>query len=126
MSSSTTPATIQKQIADICRSIPFCVGDVDIMGNPTTAPSSFSSSSSEAKPRARAFSVYSMIWPLWYILSSGLATPEQADQLRSCLARIGSNLGIRLASVLAENADARRVSVGFGIGVAGTVESESL
>ncbi|CEL00731.1 hypothetical protein ASPCAL00328 [Aspergillus calidoustus] len=124
LSSSTTPSTIQRQIADICRSIPFCVGDVDIMGNPTTAPSSFSSSSSEAKPRARAFSVYSMIWPLWYILSSGLATPEQADQLRNCLARIGSDLGIRLASVLAKNADARRVSVGIGISVAGTVASE--
>ncbi|KAL2820350.1 hypothetical protein BJX63DRAFT_380534 [Aspergillus granulosus] len=103
---STTPATIQKHIADICRSIPFCVGDVDIMGNPTT--SSFSSSASEAKPRARAFSVYSMIWPLWYILSCGLATPAQEEQVRTCLARIGSNLGIRLALILAENAEGQR------------------
>ncbi|KAL2850597.1 hypothetical protein BJY01DRAFT_130309 [Aspergillus pseudoustus] len=105
---STTPATIQKHIADICRSIPFCVGDVDIMGNPTTAPSSFSSSSSEARPRARAFSAYSIIWPLWYILSCGFATPAQVEQLRACLARIGSDLGIRLALVLAENAGGQR------------------
>ncbi|KAL3462962.1 hypothetical protein BJX64DRAFT_136195 [Aspergillus heterothallicus] len=107
-STTTTPTTIQKLIADICRSIPFCVGDVDIMGNPTIAP--FSSSSSEARPRARAFSVYSMIWPLWYILSSGLATPEQGEKLRSCLARIGSDLGIRLALVLAENAAEQRTA----------------
>ncbi|KAL2872714.1 putative C6 transcription factor [Aspergillus lucknowensis] len=107
---SPTPANIMKMIADICRSIPFCVGDVDIMGNPTTAPSSFSSSSSEAKPRARAFSVYSMIWPLWYILSSGLATPSQEDQIRNCLGRIGSVLGIKLALILAENASNQRNS----------------
>ncbi|KAL4933539.1 putative C6 transcription factor [Aspergillus undulatus] len=106
---SATPAIIQKMITDICRSIPFCLGDVDIMGNRTTSPSSSGSGSgSKPQPRARAFSVYSMIWPLWYILSCGLATPEQAEHIRSCLARIGSVLGIKLALVLAEDAAGQR------------------
>ncbi|KAL4910133.1 hypothetical protein BDW74DRAFT_144498 [Aspergillus multicolor] len=100
-----TPAIIQKQITDICRSIPFCLGDVDIMGNRTTSPSAGSERSSKPQPRARAFSVYSMIWPLWYILSCGLATPAQEDHIRDCLARIGSVLGIKLALVLAQDAE---------------------
>ncbi|KAL4985386.1 hypothetical protein BDW68DRAFT_144811 [Aspergillus falconensis] len=108
----TTPAIIQKQITDICRSIPFCLGDVDINGNRTTSPSAGSASASEGnskpQPRARAFSVYSMIWPLWYILSCGLATQEQEEHIRNCLARIGSVLGIKLALVLAEDAESQR------------------
>ncbi|KAL4968559.1 putative C6 transcription factor [Aspergillus stella-maris] len=105
---SETPALIQKMITDICRSIPFCLGDVDIMGNRTTSPSAAANASeSKPQPRARAFSVYSMIWPLWYILSCGLATQQQADHIRSCLARIGSVLGIKLALVLAEDASSQ-------------------
>ncbi|KAI9369079.1 hypothetical protein BJX61DRAFT_179322 [Aspergillus egyptiacus] len=102
-------ATIQKLIADICCSIPFCLGDVDTMGNPTTSPSSFSPSAEYKPKRARAFSVYSMIWPLWYILSCSLATPEQEEQIRTCLARIGSVLGIKLALVLANDASCHRM-----------------
>lgn len=113
---TTTPAIIQKMITDICRSIPFCLGDVDIMGNRTTSPLSSSSSSSASasspdakpQPRARAFSVYSMIWPLWYILSCGLATDAQEEHIRNCLKRIGSVLGIKLALVLAEDASTQR------------------
>ncbi|KAL4978537.1 hypothetical protein BDW66DRAFT_129796 [Aspergillus desertorum] len=108
----TIPAIIQKQITDICRSIPFCLGDVDVNGNRTTSPSAGSASASEGnskpQPRARAFSVYSMIWPLWYILSCGRATPAQEDHIRNCLARIGSVLGIKLALVLAEDAESYR------------------
>ncbi|RDW90428.1 uncharacterized protein DSM5745_02203 [Aspergillus mulundensis] len=103
-----TPAIIQKQILDICRSIPFCLGDVDIKGNRTTSPSAGSERDSKPQPRARAFSVYSMIWPLWYILSCGLATPAQEDHIRNCLARIGSVLGIKLALVLAQDAESQR------------------
>ncbi|KAL5340722.1 hypothetical protein BJX70DRAFT_93052 [Aspergillus crustosus] len=105
----TTPVIIQKMITDICRSIPFCLGDVDIMGNRTTTSLS-ASQESKPKPRARAFSVYSMIWPLWYILSCGFATPSQQDQIRGCLSRIGSVLGIKLALVLAEDASSQSKS----------------
>ncbi|KAL4943503.1 hypothetical protein BDV06DRAFT_135241 [Aspergillus oleicola] len=115
-STPETPLIIQKMITDICRSIPFCLGDVDIMGNRTVSPSSAASSESKPQPRARAFSVYSMIWPLWYILSCGLATEQQAEHIRGCLARIGSVLGIKLALVLAEDASStvgRRPAVSF-------------
>ncbi|KAL5003493.1 hypothetical protein BDV10DRAFT_155157 [Aspergillus recurvatus] len=108
----TIPAIIQRQITDICRSIPFCLGDVDVNGSRTISPSAGSASAPEGnskpQPRARAFSVYSMIWPLWYILSCGLATPAQEDHIRNCLARIGSVLGIKLALVLAEDAESQR------------------
>ncbi|KAL4867689.1 hypothetical protein BDV12DRAFT_170907 [Aspergillus spectabilis] len=107
---TATPTIIQKMITDICRSIPFCLGDVDIMGNRTTTSSPASASDTKPKPRARAFSVYSMIWPLWYILSCGLATPSQQEQIRGCLARIGSVLGIKLALVLAEDASSQSKS----------------
>ncbi|KAL4918200.1 hypothetical protein BDW62DRAFT_182036 [Aspergillus aurantiobrunneus] len=103
---TVTPAIIQKMITDICSSIPFCLGDVDIMGNRTIFPSF--GAETKPQPRARAFSMYSMIWPLWYILSCGLATQSQAEHIRNCLARIGSVLGIKLALVLAEDASSQQ------------------
>ncbi|KAL5363506.1 hypothetical protein BJX96DRAFT_155841 [Aspergillus floccosus] len=84
---------IRKMITDACRSIPFCFGDIDAQGNPIP-------SSSEGKPRVRAVYGYSMLWPLWYMLSCGLATPAQSAQLRGVLAQVGSALGIKLALIL--------------------------
>lgn len=101
---------IQGMITDICRSIPFSVGDVDTFGKPTRSCSSSSSSSSEyasatafsaGTPRIRAFHGHSMLWPLWYALSSGFATPGQVQLIRSVLARVGSAMGIKLALTLA-------------------------
>jgi hypothetical protein len=86
--------SIQEMITDVCRSIPFAFGYVDAMGNPIPT-------SSEGKLHIRAFQAYSMVWPLWYISSCGLATPEQSQQVRTLLARIGSTLGIKLALILA-------------------------
>lgn len=91
---ATVEGVIQDMIADTCRSIPYCFGDVDMSGNPP-------SSSINDKPRVRAIYGYVMLWPLWYIYSCGLATPTQTEQLRSALDRVGSALGIRLAFVLA-------------------------
>lgn len=85
---------IQEMITDICRSIPFSLGDVDTRGNPIK--------SLEGKPQIRAFHGYTLLWPFWYVLSSGLATPEQNQQIRSVLARVGSAQGIKLALILAE------------------------
>lgn len=87
-------SVIHEMITDICRSIPFALGDVDSRGNPI--------SSAEGKPQIRAFHGYTLLWPLWYVLSCGLATPEQAQQIRSVLSRVGSALGIKLALILAE------------------------
>lgn len=85
---------IHEMITDICRSIPFSLGDVDSRGNPIR--------SAEGKPQIRAFHGYTLLWPLWYVLSCGLATPEQEQQIRSVLSRVGSALGIKLALILAE------------------------
>ena len=85
---------IQEMITDICRSIPFALGDVDSRGNPIK--------SLEGKPQIRAFHGYTLLWPFWYVLASGLATPEQSQQIRSVLARVGSAQGIKLALILAE------------------------
>ncbi|GIJ88855.1 hypothetical protein Asppvi_007783 [Aspergillus pseudoviridinutans] len=86
--------SIQEMITDVCRSIPFAFGHVDGMGNPIPT-------ASEGKLHIRAFQGYSMVWPLWYISSCGLATPEQSQQVRTVLARVGSTLGIKLALILA-------------------------
>ncbi|EAL93501.2 putative C6 transcription factor [Aspergillus fumigatus Af293] len=86
--------SIQEMITDVCRSIPFAFGHVDAMGNAIPT-------SSEGKLHIRAFQGYSMVWPLWYISSCGLATPEQSHQVRTVLARVGSTLGIKLALILA-------------------------
>ncbi|EAW14063.1 putative C6 transcription factor [Aspergillus clavatus NRRL 1] len=90
---------IQEMITDVCRSIPFGFGYVDALGNAIPAPS-------EGKLPIRAFQGLSMVWPLWYILSCGLATPEQSHQVRTVLARVGSTLGIKMALILAKEGDA--------------------
>lgn len=97
---------IRKMITDACRSIPFCFGDIDARGN--SIPSS-----SEGKPRVRAVYGHSMLWPLWYMLSCGLATPEQSAQLRGALARVGSALGIKLALILVGDGTPRSASSGL-------------
>ncbi|GES57057.1 Zn(II)2Cys6 transcription factor [Aspergillus terreus] len=97
---------IRKMITDSCRSIPFCFGDIDARGNPIP-------SSSEGKPRVRAVYGYSMLWPLWYMLSCGLATPAQSAQLRGALAQVGSALGIKLALILVGDGTPRSAPSGL-------------
>lgn len=86
---------IQDMIADVCRSIPFSLGDIDTLGNPPTPLEG-------GKPRIRAFHGYSLLWPLWYVLACGLATPEQTQLIRDALMRVGFALGIKMALKLAE------------------------
>lgn len=97
---------IHEMITDVCRSIPFSLGDIDTLGNPTTSASSPSSQQGQGKPRIRAFHGYSLLWPFWYVLACGLANPEQEQQIRNALVRVGSELGIRLALRLAETVPA--------------------
>ncbi|KAL7653855.1 hypothetical protein ACMYSQ_008529 [Aspergillus niger] len=81
-------------ISDSCQSVPFCFGEIDMFGNPMPP-------SEQGMSRVRAFYLYSMLWPLWYILSCGLATPEQTQMIRGVMARTGSEAGIKLATMLA-------------------------
>ncbi|PYH44245.1 putative C6 transcription factor [Aspergillus saccharolyticus JOP 1030-1] len=83
---------IQSFISDTCRALSFSFGEIDQLGNPLI---------SQGASQIRAFNVYHMIWPLWYILTCGHATPPQAQKIRRALAEKGSEAGIKLAVVLA-------------------------
>lgn len=88
---------IQEMITEVCRSMPYCLGDIDKFGNRIP-----SSAGTGDRPRVRSFHGYSLLWPLWYVLSCGWATSEQEALVRNVLFRVGSALGIRLALRLAE------------------------
>lgn len=104
VSADVTPSDmIRDLISDICKSIPFTLGDVDMMGNPAQ-PASNSSGLGERRnnSRLRAIEGYELIWPLWGICTNNHSTPRQKRQARNALQRLGSILGIKLASRLAD------------------------
>ncbi|CAI7672523.1 unnamed protein product [Penicillium pancosmium] len=90
-------AIIQEMTTDACRSIPFSLGDVDTLGR--------SIRTTDGNWTIRAGQGYGLLWPMWYILSSGMPTPEQVSQIRTVLSRVGSKLGIKLALTLAREAE---------------------
>lgn len=105
-------AVIREMTTDTCRSIPFSLADVDALGRPNTSNSPF---------QIRASQAYGLLWPLWYVLSSGLPTEAQVQQIKAVLWRIGSTLGIKLALVLAREAEGIRgeqgtTSLGMDLG----------
>lgn len=89
-------AVIREMTTDTCRSIPFSLADVDSLGRPNKSDSPF---------QIRAAQGYGLLWPLWYVLSSGMPTESQVQQIRTVLWRVGSKLGIKLALVLAREAE---------------------
>lgn len=91
-------ATIREMTTDACRSIPFALADVDSLGRPNK---------SDGPWQMRAAQGYGLLWPLWYILSSGMPTSAQADLIRTVMSRVGSTLGIKLALVLASEVEQR-------------------
>ncbi|KAI2697675.1 transcriptional regulator family: Fungal Specific TF [Penicillium roqueforti] len=96
---SALKAVIREMTTDVCRSIPFALADVDSLGRPNKSDSAW---------KMRAAQGYGLLWPLWYILSSGLPTPAQGEQIRTVLSRVGSTQGIKLALVLAREAERMR------------------
>ncbi|KAJ5173599.1 transcriptional regulator family: Fungal Specific TF, partial [Penicillium coprophilum] len=93
---SALQAIIHEMTTDICRSIPFALADIDSLGRPNKSGSPW---------QMRAAQGYGLLWPLWYTLSSGMPTPAQAELIRTVLSRVGSTLGIKLALVLAQEAE---------------------
>lgn len=89
-------AVIREMTTDVCRSIPFALADVDSLGRPNKIDSAW---------QMRAAQGYGLLWPLWYVLSSGMPTPAQVEQIRTVLSRVGSTLGIKLAWALAREAE---------------------
>lgn len=85
--------TVKEMTTDLCRSLPYSVGDIDIFGNPTRPQDGGST--------IRAAQGYGLLWPLWYILSCGMPSPIQVEQIRMALYRFGSTMGINLALKLA-------------------------
>ncbi|KAJ5729366.1 uncharacterized protein N7483_003874 [Penicillium malachiteum] len=96
-------AVIQEMTADVSRSLQFAMADVDTLGRPTV--------SSEARNPSRAGHVYGLLWPLWYIVSCGMPTPDQVKLICTVLHRIGHTHGIVLASILAREAEKLPVNV---------------
>lgn len=93
-------AVIQEMTTDTCRSLPFSLSDVDTLGRPTKP-------NDNSRP-TRAAQAYGLLWPLWYILSCGMPTSAQVQQIRTVLSRVGSSLGIKLALILASEAERMR------------------
>lgn len=90
-------AIIQEMTTDVCRSIPFAMSDVDTLGRPIK-PGDYQST-------IRAAQGYGLLWPLWYIVSCGMPSPEQVKQISLVLYRIGTQQGINLAIILAREAE---------------------
>lgn len=93
---------VQEMTSDLCRSLPFSVGDIDTYGRPT--------SPHDGRRTIRAAQGFGLLWPLWYILSCGMPTSAQVNQIRLALYRIGSTMGINLALTLAHEAERIRGS----------------
>ncbi|KAJ5973029.1 uncharacterized protein N7479_002947 [Penicillium vulpinum] len=89
-------AVIREMTTDVCRSLPFALADVDSLGRPNKSDSAW---------QMRAGQGYGLLWPLWYILASGMPNPAQVELIRSVLSRVGSTLGIKLAWILAREAE---------------------
>lgn len=109
---STPYEIVQNMIVDICRSIPFTLGDVDSSGNPLnnkpnhTDPDNIGTSSGpNHSTRLRAIEGYELLWPFWHILTCHFSTPKQRRQVKEALARLDADLGIKLASKLVAFAD---------------------
>ncbi|KAJ6090471.1 hypothetical protein N7486_009286 [Penicillium sp. IBT 16267x] len=90
-------AVIQEMTNDVCRSIPFGMSDVDTLGRPTKP--------GDYQTTVRAAQGYGLLWPLWYIVSCGMPSPQQVNQISLALYRIGTQQGINLALILAREAE---------------------
>ncbi|KAJ5923922.1 transcriptional regulator family: Fungal Specific TF [Penicillium verhagenii] len=93
-------AIIQEMTNDVCKSMPFVMSDVDSLGRPTKR--------GELQRNIRAAQANGLLWPLWYIVSCGMPSPEQVDQIRIVLHRIGTEQGINLALMLARETERMR------------------
>lgn len=93
---STPYEIVQNMIVDICRSMPYTLGDVDSSGKP------YSSQPHETSPNARikAIEGYELLWPFWHVMTSRFSTPKQKFQAREALYRLDA-MGIKLASKMA-------------------------
>lgn len=93
-----TPEEIMSEmISEICESIPFCLGDLNVFGQPTPRLS-------YGKTGIKAIQAFALLWPLFSVPQSGHATKEQEAQAREALQRVATTHGIRLGMDLSDEA----------------------
>lgn len=93
-----TPEEIINEMAsEICESIPFCLGDLDILGRPVPRLK-------HEKTGIKAIQGFALMWPLFSVPQSGHATEAQEFQAREALQRIATSHGIRLGMDLSVEA----------------------
>lgn len=80
---------ITQMITEMCQSLPFALGEVDLFGNPIL-------SVPHMRPDVRAIQGFALLWPVFSVPQSEYATEAQAYQAREALRRIASTHGIRL------------------------------
>jgi hypothetical protein len=112
-------SVIREMITDMCRSMPFWLSDVDTLGRPKKPSDNW-------RP-VRAAQAYGLLWPLWCMISCGMPTPAQMQQMSTVLLRVGSSLGIKLALILAREAERIRGESGLSeIPVVGPKSSRNI
>lgn len=99
MSQSTPYEIVQNMIVDICRSMPYSLGDVDSSGVPLPQ-----NQRENSNTRVKAIEGYELLWPFWHVLTSHFSTPKQRMQAREALYRLDA-MGIKLASKMAGMVD---------------------
>jgi hypothetical protein len=90
-------------IVDICRSMPYSLGDVDSSGVPFPQ----THNENAANTRVKAIEGYELLWPFWHVLTSHFSTPKQRMQAREALYRLDA-MGIKLASKMAGVVDVQQ------------------
>ncbi|KUL87805.1 hypothetical protein ZTR_03227 [Talaromyces verruculosus] len=101
LSQSTPYEIVQNMIADICRSMPYSLGDVDSSGVPFPQTPQ---NNGHSNTRVKAIEGYELLWPFWHVLTSHFSTPKQRMQAREALYRLDA-MGIKLASKMAGAVD---------------------
>uniref|UniRef100_A0A093VJU2 Transcriptional regulatory protein moc3 n=1 Tax=Talaromyces marneffei PM1 TaxID=1077442 RepID=A0A093VJU2_TALMA len=102
LSQSTPYEIVQNMIVDICRSMPYSLGDVDSSGNPYPH-----NEHANNNTRVKAIEGYELLWPFWHVLTSHFSTPKQRMLAREALYRLDA-MGIKLASKMAEVVDVQQ------------------
>lgn len=108
LSQSTPYEIVQNMIVDICRSMPYSLGDVDSSGVPFPQ----THTDNTANTRVKAIEGYELLWPFWHVLTSHFSTPKQRTQAREALYRLDA-MGIKLASKMAGVVDLQQQPPAF-------------
>ncbi|KAJ5113180.1 hypothetical protein N7456_001714 [Penicillium angulare] len=80
---------IRDMVAEICQSLPFAFGDVDVYGTPVVYQDCMQTG-------VKAIQGFALLWPIFSVSQSGYANKSQDEQAKTALRRIALDHGIRL------------------------------